>query len=176
VKWLWPWLLWHYRSYITTNVSSSKTVTIVQCFVCHPIYDFREDLLYSSKCSLLSYTSNVFACKLPNIVYWNLSVWEMNFCWLIFWSSQLLKNVMFVLIKISYFNTTVTWGEPLKIRCLVIVTLWGTTAEQSARKYRNLPLQAKEQTSAHYCITLDLTLVQCEYQRQIKYYCNNLIK
>ena len=40
-----------------------KTVTIVQCSACHSIYYFRVDLLHSSKCSLLPYTSHVCACK-----------------------------------------------------------------------------------------------------------------
>jgi len=61
---------------------------------------FKVVLLYSSKCNLLSYMSHVCACKLPNTVCRNISVWGMYFCWQISWSSlQLLKNVMFVLIN-----------------------------------------------------------------------------
>jgi len=60
-------------------------MTIVQCLS----FDlfFRVNLLHSGKCSLPPYTSHVCACKLPNIVCRNLSVWEMYFCWLISWSS-----------------------------------------------------------------------------------------
>jgi len=42
--------------------------------------------------------------------------------------------------------TTITWSEHLKICCHVIVMQWRLTAEQSTRRFRNLPLQEKEQT------------------------------
>jgi len=41
---------------------------------------------------------------------------------------------------------TVIWSEPLKICCRTIVTQWRPTVEQSARKFRNPPLQVKERT------------------------------
>jgi len=34
---LWSRLFWHYRSFINTNVSGSKSETIVQFSACHPI-------------------------------------------------------------------------------------------------------------------------------------------
>jgi len=50
--------LQHHRSFINTNVSGSKSETIVQCFVCHSIAVFRCDLLHSieSVCTVLSRT------------------------------------------------------------------------------------------------------------------------
>ena len=58
--------------------------------------------------------------------------------------------------------TTVTWSEPLKICCHVIVTQQRPTVEQSARKCRNMALQAKEQTWTHHCMTLEqLTWYLC---------------
>ena len=54
------------------------------------------------------------ACKLPNIVCRKLSVWERYLFRLICWSClQLLKNVMLVLIKISYCNIYKTLNQYL---------------------------------------------------------------
>jgi len=46
-------------------------------------------------------------------------------------------------------TVTVTWSERLKIYCRVIVTQWKSTVNQSARKFRNLFVQAKERTWAN---------------------------
>jgi len=51
-------------------------------------------------------------------------------------SSHMQKNTLII----------VTWSEPLKIRCHVIVTQLRETVEQCVRKFRNVSLQAKEWT------------------------------
>jgi len=65
---------------------------------------------------------------------------------------------------------TVTWSEPLKICCNVIVTQQRPKVEQSARKFHNLLLQAVcrqrsrfSELQAHHCMTPERwTLVRFE--------------
>jgi len=49
-------------------------------------------------------------------------------------NSHMRKNALIIVI----------WSEPLTIRCYVIATQLRETAEQCARKFRNVSLQAKE--------------------------------
>jgi len=61
--------------------------------------------------------------------------------------------------------TIVTWSEHQKICCLVIVTQQRPTVEQSARKFRNLPLPTNERPASsplHDTRTVKLAQAQCE--------------
>jgi len=67
--------------------------------------------------------------------------------------------------------TIVTWSEPLKIRCHVIITQQRATVEQCARKFRNVWVCRRKSgpewtasSSLHHARTVNLALVQCEYQ------------
>jgi len=53
--------------------------------------------------------------------------------------------------------TTVTLSEHLKIYCHVIVTQWRPRVQQSASKFRNLPLQAKDRTWANCAHALSVS-------------------
>jgi len=65
--------------------------------------------------------------------------------------------------------TIVTWSEPLKIRCHVIVTQQRATVEQCARKFRNVWVCRRSgpewtaSSSLHHTRTVNLALVQCDY-------------
>jgi len=53
--------------------------------------------------------------------------------------------------------TAVTWSEHLKIYCRVIVTQKKTRVQQSASKFLNLPLQAKDWTWVNYAVVLSVS-------------------
>jgi len=64
----------------------------------------------------------------------------------------------------------VTWSEPLKIRCHVVVTQQRATVEQCARKFRNVWVcrgtsghEWTASSSLHHIKTVKLALVQCKW-------------
>jgi len=52
--------------------------------------------------------------------------------------------------KWKFASACLTWSECVSIYCGIIVTQQRPTAEQSASKFRNLPLRAKERTWANF--------------------------
>ena len=53
--------------------------------------------------------------------------------------------------------TIVTWSERVKIYCSIIVTQQSPRVQQSASKFRNLPLQAKDRSWANCAVALSVS-------------------
>ena len=99
-------LLWHDRSFINTNVSSSKSETIVQCSACHSISVFTFPCFIVG--NVFSHVCTVF----PTIVVLrNFSICEIYLYWLIsrgsLQSSPVVSNLVHASIHFAtQFNLT----------------------------------------------------------------------